>query len=126
MRPCREYFCPNVVARGYCPEHAHREVKRKHEYEQQRGSSTARGYGQAWRKLRIRILARDAICKGGYDITCGGRNLSQHCDHIVRREDGGTDEESNLQGLCAPCHRLKTVCENAGMPLPERVTFVIP
>jgi len=32
-----------------------------------------------------------------------------HVDHIVSREQGGSDDDSNLQLLCAePCHREKT------------------
>ena len=32
-------------------------------------------------------------------------------DHIVPLADGGTDDEDNLQVLCACCHRLKTTHE---------------
>jgi 5-methylcytosine-specific restriction enzyme A len=125
-RPCRKQGCPALVAKGYCDAHKPVEVVVKHEYQQYKGSAHSRGYGAEWRRLRATILARDPICKGGWDITCGGRNLSQHCDHIVRKEDGGTDDPSNLQGLCAPCHRMKSACELAGEPIPERVQFIIP
>ncbi|WP_418236056.1 HNH endonuclease [Comamonas serinivorans] len=34
------------------------------------------------------------------------------CDHIVPREQGGSNAESNLQPLCKdPCHREKSARE---------------
>ena len=126
LKPCREYGCPERVSSGYCEAHKHKERKRKSNYEKYRGSASSRGYGAAWRKTRERVLARDPVCKGGWSIHCQGRNLSTQCDHIVRKQDGGDDSEANLQGLCRDCHLDKTACENAGLPVPQRVTFVIP
>jgi len=35
-----------------------------------------------------------------------------HIDHIVPREQGGSNDESNLQSLCnEPCHAEKTAAE---------------
>ena len=36
-----------------------------------------------------------------------------HCDHKIRRSDGGPTEVSNLQALCVPCHEEKTRRENS-------------
>ena len=33
-------------------------------------------------------------------------------DHIVPRAKGGTDDLSNLQSICEPCHKLKTIQDN--------------
>lgn len=30
------------------------------------------------------------------------------CDHIIRKADGGTDEESNIQTLCQICDKIKS------------------
>ena len=125
-RPCKEYGCPETVVKGYCPAHQHIQAKVKHDRNVWKGSAHSRGYGLTWRKLRSRILLRDKVCTGGWDITCGGRNLSTQCDHIVRKVDGGTDDASNLQGLCYACHRMKTSFELMGRPLPARVQFEIP
>jgi 5-methylcytosine-specific restriction protein A len=55
------------------------------------------------RRLKEKIHLRD-------NWTC------QHCrrvtaqlelDHIVNVAQGGTDDESNLQSLCPPCHKDK-------------------
>jgi 5-methylcytosine-specific restriction protein A len=29
-------------------------------------------------------------------------------DHIINKQSGGTDDESNLQAICKPCHDQKT------------------
>src|ERR1700687_4037818 len=34
-----------------------------------------------------------------------------HLDHIVALSNGGADETSNLQTLCANCHALKTLAD---------------
>ena len=38
-------------------------------------------------------------------------------DHIIPRRLGGTDEKSNIQRLCANCHRLKTAMDLGFVPL---------
>ena len=54
------------------------------------------------------VLERDPICRG-----CG-RAPSVHVDHVLPRAQGGTDDPSNLQGLCTPCHSRKTVTQDGG------------
>jgi 5-methylcytosine-specific restriction protein A len=67
-----------------------------------RPSSAARGYGGAWRKLRLMVLARQPLC-----AVPGCTNPSEHVDHIVAKGAGGTDDLHNLQGLCAHHHGVK-------------------
>lgn len=64
--------------------------------------------GRPWRRLKAEIHKRD-------DWTC------QHCkhvtmvlelDHIRNKALGGTDDKSNLQSLCTPCHKKKTQMES--------------
>jgi len=75
----------------------------------QQGTTTERGYGWQWQKLRLRILARDqyrcqcAECKAEGRIT-----VATDVDHIVEREDGGSDDPSNLQAMGHECHKRKT------------------
>ena len=35
--------------------------------------------------------------------------LATDLDHIIALENGGTNDESNYQGLCSPCHKTKTL-----------------
>jgi 5-methylcytosine-specific restriction enzyme A len=61
-----------------------------------------RGYGSAWRALRLRILARD----NHRCVLCGAK--ATDVDHITPKSQGGTDHPSNLRSLCKRCHRAKT------------------
>ena len=72
-----------------------------------RGSSSERGYGTAWKKLRLHVIRRDQ----GFCVACRKRGelvKGREVDHIVRKADGGTDDISNLQLLCKEHHRKKT------------------
>jgi len=62
-----------------------------------------------WRAKRDRILLRDAFTCA----MCGARvdGLRAHVDHIIPLEDGGTDDDKNLQVLCSADHGRKTVQE---------------
>jgi len=56
-----------------------------------------------WPTIRRKVLERDPICK-----LCGVRP-STHCDHIEAKTDAHA--EDRLQGVCAPCHGLKSSAE---------------
>ena len=43
----------------------------------------------------------------------GRVTMANELDHIVPLSRGGADDESNLQGLCSPCHKAKTAAEAA-------------
>lgn len=61
------------------------------------GGSTTR-----WRRTRAYVLARDHhTCRIGAD---GCTVRATHVDHIIPRENGGTDEESNLRAACEHCN----------------------
>lgn len=70
-------------------------------------TTTQRGYGWQWQKLRKRILARDKHlcqpCKAAGRVTA-----ATEVDHIVSKPRGGTDAPDNLRAICSPCHKAKT------------------
>jgi len=78
-------------------------------------------YGtQAWKRLRRAILVRDPACS-----IEGCDRASEHVDHIRPRALGGTDDPSNLRGVCAAHHngrrgtrdpKMKG-CDLSGYPL---------
>ena len=82
--------------------------------DQRRGSSSDRGYGAAWQRARLRVLARDCglcqPCKRLGHITPNCNEV----DHIRNKAQGGTDDEANLQTICRPCHVAKTAAESRG------------
>ena len=64
--------------------------------------------GRPWRRLKAKIHLRDKYtCQ-----CCGVVTMELELDHIVNVAQGGSDEESNLQSLCVPCHKEKTLRES--------------
>lgn len=87
-----------------------------------RGTRHQRGYGSAWDKIRERILQRD----GGVCQPClrhGLVHVGHAVDHIVPREQGGSDDDSNLQVICRPVHQAKTDAEKRGRVWDEAAWF---
>jgi 5-methylcytosine-specific restriction enzyme A len=59
---------------------------------------------------RKAVLGREPICK-----VCDNE-LSTEVDHIVPLSEGGDPYRlERLQGICSPCHWMKTGGENAGV-----------
>lgn len=111
LKPCAHPGCSALVANGSrCDQH--KVNKTSNWSKPERSSSTARGYGWAWTKLRNRIMHRD----GGLCQVCFSAGLivqAKEVDHIVAKHNGGTDDETNLQAICIECHKLKTAGESA-------------
>lgn len=62
-----------------------------------------------WRARRERILVRDCFrCQVCRRVVSGRQ---AHVDHRLPLEDGGTDDDSNLQVLCDKHHGAKTRAE---------------
>jgi 5-methylcytosine-specific restriction protein A len=76
----------------------HHERKSRHE----------RGYGVAWDKLREQVMRRDLrLCQ---PCLRKDRVTAAHAvDHIKPKAKGGTDELTNLEAICRPCHLDKTL-----------------
>ena len=76
-----------------------------------RGNRHERGYGSEWVKTRERILRRDCgLCQ-----PCareGVVTMANQVDHVLGKALGGSDDESNLQAICAECHKTKTAKES--------------
>lgn len=71
--------------------------------------------GRPWRRLVEAVKRRDQLtCR-----TCKRLAPYGNCDHIVPASKNGTDDMSNLQWLCIPCHDAKSLGE-AGFARTER------
>ena len=58
---------------------------------------------------RTRRLMAHPLCATCYDA---GRIVpTDEIDHVVPLSRGGTDDDDNVQGLCAACHRAKSAGE---------------
>ncbi|WP_083440374.1 HNH endonuclease [Aquincola tertiaricarbonis] len=65
--------------------------------------------GRRWTEIRERILRRDPLC-----VPCQAKGVvqaSEQVDHRIPLEQGGTDDDANLQGICKACHVEKTAGE---------------
>lgn len=121
---CKYPGCRKPVSLGqkYCDLHREkgeaRDAQMKAEREVHRtkrtGSSTARGYGYKWQRLRARILEAHPLC-----VECekqGIIKLATDVDHIKPHKGNPVLmwDESNLQPLCHECHSKKTAREDGG------------
>jgi len=119
MRPCPR--CKrNLVESGLCSvcqaKRDKAQAQQAKRYDQERGSSTARGYDRRWRNYRTTYLHENPLC-----VKCMERGKTRQAtevDHIKPVINGQDDplfwERSNHQGLCKPCHSRKTKKENPG------------
>ncbi len=76
-----------------------------------RPSAHQRGYGVAWRAIRVKHLASKPWCR-----PCGRegrRTRATDVDHKTPKAEGGTDHSTNLQSLCHSHHSSKTRMDNA-------------
>ena len=100
-RPCTHARCRQYQTKdGRCDKHQREPWatdKSRHE----------RGYGNAWDKLRKKVLERDhylcKVCDNSGILTKGNQ-----VDHILNKKRGGSDDMGNLQTICEPCHNAKT------------------
>lgn len=110
---CKHPGCPNTVRppERFCELHKNSPFAPKPWKGNQGKSSTERGYGARWRKLRARILRDEPLCR-----ICARNKRTVAAvtvDHILNKAQGGTDARSNLQPLCDACHTAKTQREAA-------------
>ncbi len=89
-------------------------AKTRQKYDSQRGSAASRGYGRDWQRLRRLVLSEEPLCR---ECQKRGRvTLAVEVDHIVpiRKAPERRLDQTNLQGLCKPCHSRKTAREDGG------------
>lgn len=105
-RPCTAPNCGRLVydGSGRCAQHPKQAWTKK-------ATAAKRITGRALQKARAELFAKRPLC-----AACsleGVVTLASQRDHIVSLEQGGRDVESNTQGLCIPCHDLKSKRERA-------------
>jgi 5-methylcytosine-specific restriction protein A len=76
-----------------------------------RASRQERGYGRAHDLMRKRVLFEEPLCR----ICQAADRVTRAmiADHRIPKAEGGTDDRTNYQALCRPCHIVKTAQESA-------------
>jgi 5-methylcytosine-specific restriction protein A len=80
-------------------------------------SSTQRGYGADWRRVRAQVLAAEPLCR--FCAASGRVEPAVEVDHVEPFH--GLDDPrrlavTNLRPLCTPCHRARTARQAAQGP----------
>jgi 5-methylcytosine-specific restriction enzyme A len=96
MAILRACSCGSLHPRGAtCP-------AKQRERDARRGTTTQRGLGSDWQRVRRIAVARQpycAECDATSDLTG---------DHIVPRSEGGTNTLDNVRVLCRSCNSRKS------------------
>ena len=83
-----------------------RELESGLECHQQQRARTKRARGRAGAATKARRLAAEPFCRD-----CRSRGVerrSEQVDHIIRLDQGGSDDDENTRCLCKPCHAART------------------
>jgi len=107
-KPCPVARCRNMTTKkGRCDDH------QPITWKSSEGKTAAeRGYGYKWKKVRGQALERDSyLCQSC--LKQGIVTRATDVDHILNKAQGGTDDLDNLQSLCNPCHKRKTIEERS-------------
>lgn len=103
-RPCSEQGCAALVDAGrFCAAHQPA-VKRIDD----RATAHERGYGAAWRRLRVMYLRRNPVCVDPFGVHHNAIVVATDVDHIIPKRAAGRDAFDNFQALCHACHSRKT------------------
>lgn len=76
----------------------------------QQGPPVTRIRGRALQQLRLRLFNTNPWC-----VACakqGQQTRATIRDHVIPLAEGGRDDETNAQGLCAACSKTKTADES--------------
>lgn len=105
-RPCTQPGCGVLVRDGSGRCGKHQRVAWSKQV-----TATKRITGRRLQAMRAELFNRCPLC-----VMCsavGRVSPATQRDHIVPLAEGGLDDSSNEQGLCADCHETKSKAESA-------------
>jgi 5-methylcytosine-specific restriction protein A len=113
-RQCHAIGCHKLTKDKYCPSHVIEEDKQRKEihkyYKENRTDTKEQAFyvSKEWRKLRAYKLQQSPLCE--ICLPLGKVTPGDEIDHIIEVKDAWHLRLtlSNLQTLCAACHRRKT------------------
>jgi 5-methylcytosine-specific restriction enzyme A len=99
--PCPTPGCGALVVAGHCAQH----TDTGHRWDARRPDIT-RVRGRQLQARRRRLFQRQPLCE---PCQAAGRLvLATIRDHRLALAEGGTEDETNEQAICAACHAAKT------------------
>lgn len=104
-KPCAHAGCAALVfdGGGWCEKH------RRAAWSQKRETPVKRVTGRRLQRMRAELFRDKPLC--AKCLSLGRITPATERDHIVPLCEGGTDDRSNIQALCADCHEAKTQSE---------------
>ena len=99
-KPCSFPGCPNLTNETYCEEHK-KLVSQQYE-QHERDANHGKRYGRQWSAIRRMYVQAHPLCERC--LKAGRYVKVEEVHHIKPLADGGTNDESNLIGLCRKCH----------------------
>lgn len=105
-KPCASPRCYKMSSTGgRCEDH-----QPEPWFSNKNKTAESRGYGYRWKKLRVSVLKRDShLCLEC--LRAGIITKATEVDHVINKARGGTDSIDNLESICNPCHKTKTIQE---------------
>ena len=102
MQYCSVPTCRVLVHHGRCAAHA------RPAWRSEASPEAPRVRGRALQRLRADLFSRHPLCVLCLALRPQRVSAATIRDHIVPLGEGGRDDESNVQAICADCHRAKT------------------
>jgi 5-methylcytosine-specific restriction enzyme A len=99
-RPCAQPRCPHLQP---CPVHP------KAAWRTTGAPPPARIRGRKLQRLRAELFTKQPLCV--VCLSTGRITIATIRDHVVPLTEGGPDDRTNEQPICADCHRAKTEVE---------------
>lgn len=104
--PCAYPGCPRLTTERYCPDH---KTIASREYNQSHRPTDRKLYGRRWVAIRNLYIQKHPLCERCLEA---GRYVpATEVHHKQPLDKGGSNDESNLQALCKPCHSAITITE---------------
>src|SRR5688572_544069 len=99
LKICSAPGCNTLTTGGRCDKHKQAWIKGDYDKDRLRG--------RALQQRRQRWFRLHPMCARCYV------RPAEELDHVVPLSRGGSDDESNISGLCKPCHQEKSLKERA-------------
>jgi 5-methylcytosine-specific restriction protein A len=80
------------------------------------GTPERRLSGRRWQRIRERVLRRAPLCYICLAASPQRVTVALEVDHVRPLSQQGTDDDSNLAGICKPCHLDKSARERGAKP----------